>query len=332
MPQPQRHAGRPEPTRAGAAEPELSIVVPVHDEQGNVWPLHERLVETLEGLGRSFEIVYVDDGSRDRSFVELGEIASKDPRARIVQLSVNFGQTAALTAGIDHARGRILVSIDADLQNDPQDIPGLLAKLDEGFDVVSGWRKERRDPPFRTLASHAANAVISWATGVALHDYGCTLKAYRAETLRDLKLYGEMHRFIPAYLARMGARVAELVVHHEPRRRGRSKYGMGRTLKVLLDLLTVKFLGGYATKPIYVFGGLGVLSVAASVLVGMAMVWQKLAANVSMIQTPLLLLAAMLFLMGFQAILMGLLSEQMMRTYFESQAKRPYTVKRVLNP
>lgn len=311
---------------------DLSVIVPVFEEAGNLTPLHDRLVATLEPLGGSFELVYVDDGSRDDSFAELAAIAARDRRARVVQLRRNFGQTAAIAAGVDHARGRLLVFIDGDLQNDPADIPRLLELIDQGYDVVSGWRADRQDAALtRTLPSRLANLLISWVTGVPLHDFGCTLKAYRAELLDHLNLYGEMHRFIPAYLAQVGARIAEVPVRHAPRQRGRSKYGLARTVKVLLDLLTVKFLGSFATKPIYVFGGGGLALIALSFLVGVAMVWQKLALGVSMIRTPLLLLATMLFLMGFQAILMGLLSELLMRTYYESQGKRPYVVRQVLN-
>jgi hypothetical protein len=225
----------------------------------------------------------------------------------------------------------VVVCLDADLQNDPADIPRLVERLEEGFDAVSGWRHDRRDSRARNLASRAANRLVSWVTGVELHDFGCTLKAYRADALQHLDLYGEMHRFIPAYLAAVGARVAELKVSHAPRRAGRSKYGFRRTIKVLLDLTTMKFIGSYGTKPIYVFGGAGLVLFAASVLTTAVMVWQKYTLGVSMIQTPLLLLAAILLLMGFQSLLMGLLSELLMRTYFESQGKRPYVVRRALN-
>lgn len=311
---------------------DVSVIAPVFNEEGNLIPLHQRLLATLEPLGRSFEVVYVDDGSRDQSFAELASIAARDQRARVVQLRRNFGQTAAIAAGIDYARGRVCVFIDADLQNDPADIPRLLALIDDGYDVVSGWRKHRQDAALsRRLPSRIANGLISRVTGVHLHDYGCTLKAYRADLLQHLNLYGEMHRFIPAYLAQVGARVAELPVSHAPRVRGRSKYGIMRTGKVILDLLTVKFLSSFATKPIYVFGGGGALLLLLSFLVGIAMVWQKLALGVSMIQTPLLLLAALLFLMGFQSILMGLLAEMVMRTYHEAQGKRTYVVRQVLN-
>jgi glycosyltransferase involved in cell wall biosynthesis len=303
----------------------------VFDEEGNLVPLHQRLVDALEPLGCSFEALYVDDGSRDAGFAELASIALRDRRARIVQLRRNFGQTAAIAAGIDHARGNVLVFIDADLQNDPADIPRLLALIADGYDVVSGWRYDRQDAFSRQLPSRVANRLISWVTGVHLHDYGCTLKAYRASLLDEVHLYGEMHRFIPAYLALVGARIAELPVAHAARVRGRSKYGLTRTFKVLLDLLTLKFLGSFGTKPIYVFGGGGLLCLVLSALTGVAMLWQKAALGVSLIQTPLLLLSAMLFLMGFQSILMGFLGELLMRTYHESQGKKTYVVRQVLN-
>jgi glycosyltransferase involved in cell wall biosynthesis len=311
---------------------EISVVAPVYNEEGNLFPLHARLVQALEPLARPFEIVYVDDGSRDQSVNELAVIAASDPRARVVQLRRNFGQTAAIAAGVDHARGEVLVFIDADLQNDPADIPRLLERIDKGYDVVSGWRKNRKDASVsRKLPSHIANGLISRVTGVHLHDYGCTLKAYRADVFREVRLYGEMHRFLPAYLALVGARIAEIPVNHAPRIRGKSKYGIMRTFRVILDLLTVKFMGGFATKPIHLFGSAGLACLALSVLTGLAMVWQKLALGVSMIQTPLLLLSALLVLMGFQSILMGLLSEMTMRTYHESQGKHTYVVRRVLN-
>lgn len=314
------------------ASHDISVIVPALNEQGNLEPLHSRLVAALEPLERSFEVIYVDDGSTDGTFGELSHIAQADKRALVVQFRRNFGQTAAIAAGIAQASGETLVFIDADLQNDPADIPRLLALIDEGYDVVSGWRKDRKDAALsRTLPSRLANALISRVTGVHLHDYGCTLKAYRADLLNQVHLYGEMHRFIPAYLALIGARIAELPVNHAARMRGKSKYGLSRTFKVLLDLFTVKFLGSFATKPIYVFGGLGLLFIGLSFLVGIGMLWQKFALGVSLIQTPLLLLSALLFLLGFQSIMIGLLCELVMRTYHESQGKLIYVVRTVLN-
>ena len=310
---------------------DLSVVSPVFNERDNVYRLHQSLVDALDPLGRSFELLYVDDGSHDGTDEELRRAAAEDPRVKVIRLRRNFGQSAAIAAGVDHARGAIVVFIDADLQNDPKDIPRLLARLDEGYDVVSGWRRDRQDPRLRTVASGMANWLISRVTGVRLHDYGCTLKAYRAEVLSGFQLYGEMHRFIPAYLSVAGARVTEMPVQHAPRTSGESKYGMGRTFKVILDLLTVKFLGSYGTKPIYLFGGVGLFCLVAAVLVASAMVWQKYSLGVSLIQTPLLLLATILSLVGVQSILLGLLAEVLMRTYYESQGKRPYIVREVID-
>ena len=311
---------------------DLSVIAPVFNEEGNLLPLHDELVAVLSTLGRSYEVVYVDDGSQDQSFAELSILAERDANVCVVQLRRNFGQTPAIAAGVDHARGAVLVFIDSDLQNDPADIPRLLALIDQGYDVVSGWRKDRQDPAIsRKLPSHIANSLISHVTGVPLHDYGCTLKAYRAELLRQVPLYGEMHRFVPAYLAVLGARITEIPVSHHPRIRGKSKYGISRTGKVILDLLTVKFMGSFATKPIYVFGGGGLACLLLSFLTLVAMVWQKFAVGVSMIQTPLLLLSALLFVVGMQTIMMGLIAELLMRTYHESQRKPTYVLRKVLN-
>lgn len=321
--------GQPESRPDGAIE--ISVVAPVYNEELNLKPLCEQLVAALEPLARPYELIFVDDGSSDGSFERLAELAASSTLVRVIQLRRNFGQTAVITAGIDLAVGRIIVLIDSDLQNDPMDIPRLIERLEDGSDVVSGWRKERKDPAFRSFLSRAANRLISWVTGVYLHDYGCTLKAYRAEVFEHLTLYGEMHRFIPAYLALVGSRIAELPVRHAARVHGRSNYGVLRTLKVVLDLLTVKFLGSYGTKPSYLFGGVGLGCLALGFVSMLAMIWQKFSMGVSMIQTPLLLLSAMFVLMGFQSLLMGLLSELIMRTYYESQGKRPYVVRRQLN-
>jgi glycosyltransferase involved in cell wall biosynthesis len=315
-----------------SAPVDISVIAPVFNEAGNLYPLHDRLVATLWSLHRNFEVIYVDDGSSDGSYAELMRIAAADPRARIVRLRRNFGQTAAIAAGIEHAGGAFLVFIDADLQNDPGDIPHMLALVEqEGYDVVSGWRKDRHDAASRTLPSRLANSLISSVTGVHLHDYGCTLKVYRADLVKQLHLYGEMHRFIPAYLAQLGARVTELPVTHHPRVVGRSKYGIGRTFRVLLDLLTVKFFGAYHTRPMHFFGVLGLTCLALAVLSVILMVWQKFDLGVSMIQTPLLPLTALLVLMGFNAMFFGLLGELVMRTYYESQDKRPYQVYSLVN-
>jgi len=313
-------------------QPAYSVILPVFNEAGNLTPLYHALVPVMDGLGGGYEIVFVDDGSRDSSFQELTALAEGDPRVKVVQLRRNFGQTPAIAAGIDHARGEVLIFLDADLQNDPADIPRLVATLEEGYDVVSGWRQDRKDAFLtRKLPSWAANWLISAITGVKLRDYGCSLKAYRHEVLAQVNLYGEMHRFIPAYAAWVGATITEIPVRHHPRVRGKSKYGLSRTLKVVLDLLTAKFLASYATKPIYVFGGVGLfLEFMAFISLFVALV-QKLAIGVSLIQTPLTLLAAILGSTGFIAILQGLNAEVSIRTYHESQQKPTYTVRRVLN-
>src|SRR5690349_15560955 len=307
--------------------PDISIFLPVFNEEPNLLPLHTKLSEALKTLDRSAEIVYVDDGSTDGSLNILREIADLDPRVRVVALRRNYGQTAAMAAGIDAARGKVLIPMDADLQNDPADIQRLLDKLDEGYDVVSGWRKNRKDKMItRKLPSMIANRLISWIGGVPLHDYGCSLKAYRRESLQDVRLYGEMHRFIPIYASWQGARVTELEVNHRARRAGKSKYGLGRTLKVVLDLLVVKFLASFMTRPIYVFGGVGVAALGCGVVAFAAAVAYKVAGLKDFVETPLPLLAVAFVLAGATCILMGLLAELVIRTYYESQGKRPYLV------
>lgn len=312
--------------------PEISVVVPVLDEEENIAPLHQKLEASLQALNLSFEILYIDDGSRDRSFALLSEIAMRDARVKVIRFRRNFGQTAAMAAGMEHSRGRIIIPIDADLQNDPKDIPRLLAKMDEGFDVVSGWRKNRKDNSLRRIPSRLANALISRVTGVALHDYGCSLKAYRADIMRDVSLYGEMHRFIPAYAHMVGARVAEIPVEHHPRVAGKSKYGIGRTFKVLLDLLVVKFLGGYGSKPIYFFGGIGLWSAALAVVLWLIVAAMKIwKADFHINRSPLFYIGIMLMLMATQLVLLGLLAEMNMRIYHESQGKTTYTVAETRN-
>src|SRR5256714_4323316 len=273
----------------GASDaPDISVFLPVFDEEPNLRPLHEKLDKALEQLGRTAEIIYVDDGSRDGSLSILRELAANDARVRVVSLKRNYGQTAAMAAGIDAARGRVLIPMDADLQNDPADIRRLLDKLDEGYDVVSGWRKNRQDKMItRKIPSMLANRLISWIGGVPLHDYGCSLKAYRRDVLVDVRLYGEMHRFIPIYASWAGARVAELPVEHHARTMGKSKYGLSRTLKVVFDLITIKFMASYQTKPIYVFGTFGTLAFAVSLLAGLWAAVLKLWKAVSFILTPL---------------------------------------------
>ncbi|HEV2864186.1 MAG TPA: glycosyltransferase family 2 protein [Pyrinomonadaceae bacterium] len=307
--------------------PEISLFLPVLNEEPNLRPLHAKIDEALLALGRTAEVIYVDDGSTDASLAVLRELAARDSRVRVIALRRNYGQTAAMAAGIDAARGDVLIPMDADLQNDPADIGRLLDKLDEGFDVVSGWRKERQDKMVsRKIPSMIANRIISFIGGVKLHDYGCSLKAYRREFLKEVKLYGEMHRFIPIYASWVGARVTEIPVHHHKRTMGQSKYGLSRTFKVMLDLMTIKFMASYHTKPIYVFGLFGFSSFIISAV---AFVWallRKLGGE-SFIRNPLFTITIVMFAVGVQFILMGLLAEMLVRTYHESQAKTIYVVR-----
>jgi dolichol-phosphate mannosyltransferase len=320
------------PASDAAAEsldvPDISVFLPVLNEEPNLRPLHEKLDAALRQLGRTAEIVYVDDGSTDNSLAILRELAQLDGRVRVVALRRNYGQTAAMSAGIDAARGRVLIPMDADLQNDPADIARLLAKLDEGYDVVSGWRRDRQDKLItRKIPSMLANRLISWIGGVPLHDYGCSLKAYRRESLEDVRLYGEMHRFIPIYASWAGARVTEIPVEHHARTMGQSKYGLSRTIKVVFDLMTVKFMASYQTKPLYVFGTCGVVAFIVSLLAGLYAVFLKLIHKADFVQTPLPILAIVMFAVGVQFLLMGLLAEMQVRTYHESQAKPIYAVR-----
>lgn len=318
------------PTRDDRA-PYITVSVPIYNELDNVAPLYERVRAALDALGQPWELVLVNDGSTDGSAAALDAVAAADARVSVVHFPRNFGQTAAMMAGMDHARGEIIVPMDGDLQNDPADIGRLLAKLDEGFDVVSGWRKDRQDHAIkRNLPSRLANSLISRVSGVRLHDYGCSLKAYRRDILDGVKLYGEMHRFVPVYAAWNGARVTEIPVQHHARVHGESKYGMERVIKVLLDLLVVKFLFRYAGKPIYVFGGFGLFSILCALLAGLWALGLKLFDGVSLIQTPLPLLAVFLGAVGVLSLLMGLLAEMLNRTYHESQAKPVYRVARVV--
>jgi len=308
--------------------PEISIFLPVFNEEPNLRPLHAKLDQALKALNRPAEIVYVDDGSSDGSLKILRELAQQDPRVRVVALRRNYGQTAAMAAGIDAAQGEVLIPMDADLQNDPADITRLLAKLDEGYDVVSGWRKDRKDKMIsRKIPSMLANRLISWIGGVPLHDYGCSLKAYRRESLQDVRLYGEMHRFIPIYASWAGARVTEIPVEHHARTMGKSKYGIERTLKVVFDLMTIKFMASYQTKPIYVFGSFGMLAFAISFLAGFYAVFLKIFHRADFVQTPLPILTIVMFAVGVQFVLMGLLAEMLVRTYHESQSKPIYAVR-----
>ncbi len=310
---------------------ELTVTVPVFNELDNLQPLYDRTAAALNALGRSWELILIDDGSTDGSSARLDEIAARDPNVVVAHLSRNYGQTAAFMAGLDLARGDIIVPMDGDLQNDPADIARLLAKLDEGFDVVSGWRKDRQDHAIkRNFTSRVANTLISRVSGVHLHDYGCSLKAYRREVLAGVKLYGEMHRFVPIYASWNGARVSELPVLHHRRLHGESKYGLERIIKVVLDLIVVKFLFHYADKPIYVFGGFGLLSLLGSLGAGIWAIALKLFESTSLIQTPLPLLSVFLAVTGILSILMGLLAEMLNRTYHESQSKPVYRVGRIV--
>ena len=312
--------------------PELSLIIPVYNEEQNLPLLMEAICDSLQPLNREWEVIFVDDGSTDHSLDMLKRLVDANPEhMRVVVFRRNFGQTAAITAGIDHARGEIIILLDADMQNDPADIPMLLDKLDEGYDLVSGWRRDRQDNRLtRTLPSNIANSLISWVTGVRLHDYGCTLKAYRRDALEGFRLYGEMHRFIPVFAHSVGARIAELPVHHHPRKFGKAKYGLERTVKVILDLFTVKFLLDYSHKPMRLFGGAGItLMFASSVMLSYLFI-RKLLEGISILGSPLFQLGVMFFILGFQSIIMGLIAELLARTYHESQKKPTYTIRQIL--
>jgi glycosyltransferase involved in cell wall biosynthesis len=311
---------------------DISVIVPVYNEEENLPLLHKAICQSLNGIGETWELILVDDGSVDGSLNVMRKLAADDvAHIHVVALRRNFGQTAAIAAGIDHARGGIIVLLDADLQNDPDDIPAMLQKLDEGYDVVSGWRKNRKDSLItRNLPSWVANSIISYVTGVHLHDYGCTLKAYRREVLTGFRLYGEMHRFIPVYAHAVGAKIIEMPVNHHPRKFGKAKYGLERTIKVILDLFTVKFLLSFANKPIYLFGGTGIVLIIISTLTMIYLLVRRIIADVSVLSSPFFQLSAMFFIMGFQSILMGLIAELLARTYHESQAQPTYTVREII--
>ncbi|MCE5185466.1 MAG: glycosyltransferase family 2 protein [Planctomycetaceae bacterium] len=313
-------------------EPELSIVIPVFNEEGSLERLHGEIVQCLANT--QYEITYIDDGSTDSSRTILTNIQKNARNVRLIQFRRNFGQTAALSAGFRYARGKIVVPLDADGQNDPADILKLVKKLkDEGVDIVSGWRKDRKDNSFtRTFPSKMANWLIGKITGVRLHDYGCTIKAYRAESLKAIRLYGEMHRFIPALARWGGEKVSEMVVNHRPRTTGRTKYGLSRTFKVILDLITIKFLASFSTKPIYVFGGLGVFCFIGSFISGLVVILMKLLQDFSMNRNPLLIISLILMTTGVQFVLMGLLAEIMVRTYHESQDRPIYLIDKIVEP
>ncbi|HRJ57272.1 MAG TPA: glycosyltransferase family 2 protein [Anaerolineales bacterium] len=311
----------------------LSLIVPVYNEQENLPMLFKAIDQTMHSLGKTWEVVFVDDGSRDDSLSILKQQAEKDPEhVRVISFRRNFGQTAAIAAGLDHSQGDIIILLDADMQNDPADIPMLLAKLDEGYDLVSGWRKNRKDNALtRNFPSMLANKLISWVTGVELHDYGCTLKAYRRPVLEGFRLYGEMHRFIPVFANSVGARITEVIVNHHPRRFGKTKYGLERTVKVILDLFTVKFLISYASKPIYLFGGTGMGLMVISAIIMAYLFVRRIFFLVTVTGSPLFQTSVMFFILGFQSMLMGLIAELLVRTYHESQRKPTYTVRTRIN-
>jgi len=309
----------------------LSLIIPVYNEEENLPVLFDAVTKVMTLLKKPWEVIFVNDGSTDQSLEVLRSLAKKDQHVRVIVFRRNFGQTAAISAGIDHAKGDVVILLDADLQNDPADIPMLLSKLEEGYDVVSGWRKDRKDNAItRNLPSMMANGLISWVTGVHLHDYGCTLKAYRREVLDEFRLYGETHRFIPVFAHSVGARIAELPVHHHPRLYGKAKYGLERTMKVVLDLFTVKFLLSYGNKPIRLFGGTGLVLMLASLVTLIYLFARKIIASTSVTASPLLPLAIMFLILGFQSILMGLIAELLVRTYHESQRKPTYTVREII--
>ena len=311
----------------------LSLVTPVYNEQDNLPLLFEAINKVMPTMDRSWEVILVDDGSQDNSLAVLNEYAKKDPaHVRVISFRRNFGQTAAIAAGLDYTQGEIIVLLDADMQNDPADIPMMLAKLDEGYDLVSGWRKSRKDNAItRNFPSMIANRIISKVTGVHLHDYGCTLKAYRRDVLEGFRLYGEMHRFIPVYAHSVGAKITEVVVNHHPRKHGKTKYGLERTAKVVLDLFTVKFLISYSSKPIYLFGGAGGFLMVISAIIMLYLFVRRIFFLVAIANSPLLQMSAMFFILGFQSILLGLIAELLVRTYHESQRKPTYTIRTMIN-
>ncbi|HLO15056.1 MAG TPA: glycosyltransferase family 2 protein [Anaerolineales bacterium] len=311
---------------------DLSLIIPVYNEAENLPILYGCIRDVLGSIKSIWEVIFVDDGSLDHSLDVLKSLVEKDPEhVRVISFRRNFGQTAAITAGIDHAHGEIIVLLDADLQNDPADIPMLLAKLDEGYDLVSGWRKDRKDNRLtRTIPSNIANGIISWVTGVHLHDYGCTLKAYRREALEGFRLYGEMHRFIPVFAHSVGARITEIPVHHHERKFGKANYGLDRTLKIVLDLFTVKFLLNYSHKPMRLFGGLGMLLMTGGGILLLYLFIRRFVEGISVLGSPFFQLGVMFLILGSQSILMGLIAELLSRTYHESQSKPTYTIRTVL--
>jgi glycosyltransferase involved in cell wall biosynthesis len=311
--------------------PELSVVIPIYNEALNLRELYQEFVSVLGAWGRSFELVLIDDGSTDESFTILAELQRADPRVRVIRFRRNFGQTAAFSAGFRFARGRLIATADGDLQNDPRDLPRMVDLIDQGNDIVCGWRKDRKDTFLtRRVPSTLANALISWATGVRLHDYGCSLKVFRSEVVKPLKLYGEMHRFLPAIASEIGVRITEVVVNHRARTRGQSKYGLSRTVRVILDLVTVKFLLSYSTRPLQIFGLIGGAMLLGGLTVSTYLAYVRLFAYQSIANRPLLLLGVLLIFTGVQLVTIGLLAELQSRTYHESQDKPTYVVRDIL--
>jgi glycosyltransferase involved in cell wall biosynthesis len=310
----------------------ISVIIPIYNEEENIALLCDKVFTVLKKIGKKFEVIFINDGSKDLSLEKLREQQKIFQEIKIINFKRNYGQTAATQAGIDSSNGEIIISLDGDMQNDPEDIPNLLDKINQGYDVVSGWRKDRRDSAIkRNFVSRVANKIISYISGVKLNDYGCTLKAYRREIIKDVKLYGEMHRFIPIYASWLGAKVTEMEVRHHPRIFGTSKYGLERIFKVILDLIVIKFIDKYLVKPIYIFGGFGFISIILSFITFAVMLYLRLFMDKHFISTPLPLLTVMFFLVGIMSILMGLLAEIMVRTYFESQQRKPYLVKDYIN-
>jgi len=312
--------------------PDISTVIPVFNEAENLEQLYQELVDALEKTGRAFELIFIDDGSVDPSWTVLKGLQQKDRRVKLIRLRRNFGQTAALAAGFDHSRGEIIVSLDADLQNDPNDIPALVRKLEEGYDIVSGWRKSRKDKFFtRRVPSVIANTLISRLTRVKLHDFGCTLKAFRSEVIKNIKLYGELHRFIPAIASQLGVQTTEVEVNHRPRKHGKSKYSIFRFTTVILDMMTVKFLLSYSTRPLQVFGLIGLGSTIVGLVISIWLSVQRLFFGQSLANRPVLLLAVLLIVIGIQFIVLGLLAEIMVRTYHEASGKTIYVIREVID-
>jgi glycosyltransferase involved in cell wall biosynthesis len=310
----------------------LSVVIPAYNEEENVPILYEKLKRVLDSLGEDYEIIFVDDGSTDGTYQRLKQLTEKDSRLKVIMFKRNYGQTAAMSAGFEHAKGDVIITLDADLQNDPEDIPLLLEKLKEGYHVVSGWRKDRKDPFLsRRLPSMIANWLISKITSVHLHDYGCTLKAYRAEVVKDLELFGDMHRFLPALTKRRGAKITEVVVRHHPRMFGRSKYGIGRTVRVLLDIMLVKFLNEYINKPLYMFGSVGFLLLGLGLFSLFYLIFLKLFLEEPIGRRPLLILSVLLILAGIQLISTGLLAELLVRIYYRTKDTKPYVIQEKIN-